>query len=78
MSRRERNRADVRAVIALLLGPLAVLRLRAEVLLELSASRKVPLTEAEREELDRIAVVPLRHDEAWLGRFDVYLAASGT
>ena len=78
MSRREQNRADVRAVIALLLGPLAVLRLRAEVLLELSASRKVPLTEAEREELDRIAVVPSRDDEAWLGRFDAYLAACGT
>ena len=77
MSRREQNRADVRAVIALLLGPLAVLRLRAEVLLELSASRKVPLTEAEREELDRIAVVPSRDDEAWLGRFDAYLADCG-
>jgi hypothetical protein len=33
---------------------------------------------AEREELDRIAVVPLMVDEAWLGRFDAYLAACGT
>jgi hypothetical protein len=64
----------LRAVTALLLGPLAVLRLRAEVLLELSASQIVPLTEAEREELDRIAVVPQGDDEAWLGRFDAYLA----
>jgi hypothetical protein len=65
----------VRAVTALRLGPLAVLRLRAEVLLELSSSRKVSLSGVEREELDRIAVVPSQDDEAWLGRFDAYLAA---
>jgi hypothetical protein len=51
---------------AMRLGPLAMLRVRAEVLLE----GDYPLTDAEREEISRIAVAPKESDGEYLGRFD--------
>jgi hypothetical protein len=55
------------------LGPLALLRLRAEVLLE---NADVPLTAEERETLDRIAVSPELEDKDFLDGFDRYLDGS--
>ena len=54
---------------AIRLGPLARFRLRDEVLLE-STGLEPPLTNAEREELERITVNPRDEDEAYLGSFD--------
>jgi hypothetical protein len=55
------------------LGPLALMRLRAEVLLSYAADDTIPLTAAEHEELERIAVAPKAEDSAFLASFDRYL-----
>lgn len=51
------------------LGSLALLRLRAAVLLE-QGRLEPPLTFDERERLERIAVAPHYDDRDWLGGFD--------
>jgi len=61
-----RRRNDV----AMRLGKPAMLRLRAEVLLQHGADGRLPLTQAERERLDRIALDPRDGDDAFLGGFD--------
>lgn len=48
------------------LGPMALLRLRAEVLLD----HPYPLSEADRGQLERIAVEPREGDREWLNQFD--------
>jgi len=56
--------------LALKLGPLALLRLRAEVLLErINDPQKPPvtITDEQREELARIASAPQLDDRAFLG-----------
>lgn len=55
------------------IGPLALLRLRAEVLLKHGDNGVVPLTIEERAQLERIAVVPNRDDVEFLGTFDRFL-----
>jgi hypothetical protein len=54
------------------LGPLALLRLRAEVLLQHAAEGTIPLTEAEAERLHRIALMSIPEDAAFLATFDRY------
>src|SRR5262249_21765032 len=54
------------------LGPLARLRYRAEVLLRRLDDEEHPVevSDADREELERITVAPREDDEEFLGRFD--------
>lgn len=54
-------------------GPLALLRLRAETLLKYGAEGIIPLTSEERAKLDRIAVTPNDNDVEFLRTFDHYL-----
>jgi len=56
--------------VAIRLGKTALLRLRAECLLERADGGEIPLTDAERDELDRIAVAPAEGDLAFLNGFD--------
>lgn len=57
---------------AMALGPLALLRLRAEVLLQRidDAQRPVKISDEQREQLDRIASAPQLNDSEFLGSFD--------
>jgi hypothetical protein len=64
----ERRMARLR--LAIQLGETALLRLRAECLLERADAGEIPMTEAERDELDRIAVAPVEHDRAFLTGFN--------
>lgn len=57
------------------LGPLARLRLRAEVLLVYGERGTVPLTADQQEELERISAAPKLEDRDFLGQFDQYLEA---
>jgi hypothetical protein len=59
---------------ALKLGPLALLRLRAEFLLEHGDTGTIPLSQVERERLDHIAVNASLNDRAFLDSFDARLA----
>jgi hypothetical protein len=54
------------------LGKPALLRLRAECLLSYADSGEIPLTDDQREEVERIAVAPKPEDTDFLGSFDVY------
>lgn len=58
---------------AVQLGPLARLRLRAEVLLQYGDAGTMPLTPAEREQLERITASPKDDDDVFLGGFDRFL-----
>lgn len=71
---RNRQRLDQ----AMALGPFALLRLRAEILLGYAERGKfgITLTETQREELHRIAVAPREEDRTYLGGFDHFLAAN--
>jgi hypothetical protein len=51
-------------------GPMALLKLRAEVLLEHEAEWTIPLTDGERARLRRIATEPAEEDREFLGTFD--------
>jgi hypothetical protein len=55
---------------AVRLGEPALLRLRAETLLQYAAAERFPVTEEEREELERIAAAPNPADKVFLGGFD--------
>ena len=70
--RSERRQAFARMTLASRLGPLALLRLRAEVVLRYGDSGNIPLTPAERETLNRIAVAPVGEDKGFLDGFDRY------
>jgi len=59
--------------VAVQLGEKALLRLRAECLLERADGGEIPLTAPERDELDRIAVAPAEDDLAFLNGFDRFL-----
>jgi hypothetical protein len=48
------------------IGVPALVRLRAEAVLERNAAGAIPLTAHEREEVERIAVAPQRGDQAFL------------
>jgi len=52
------------------IGRPALLRLRAEVLLEHGDDGTIPLSADERQQLERIAVNPSDDDTEFLGRFD--------
>lgn len=67
------DNAIKRFELARRLGPLAMIRLRAEILLEYADNGTIPLADAERNELDRIAVVPSADDLPFLASFDRYL-----
>jgi hypothetical protein len=58
---------------AIKLGPMARLRLRAEILLEYAANGEIALTPADLERLDRITVAPRPEDAPFLAAFDRYL-----
>jgi hypothetical protein len=62
-----------RLLLAIELGELARLRLRAECLLEMGDRGEVPLTDAVRERLHRIAVAPDEDDRIFLDGFDRFL-----
>jgi len=62
---------------AVKIGKPALLRLRAEGLLQRANAGEIPLTEAERETLERIAAAPKPGDEDFLGDFDQYLSGDG-
>jgi hypothetical protein len=62
-----------RLLLAIELGELARLRLRAECLLEMGYRGEVPLTDAVNERLHRIAVAPAEDDRIFLDGFDRYL-----
>jgi hypothetical protein len=53
-------------------GPLAMLSLRADTVLHYSNKGHIPLTEQEREELERIVAAPKEADREFLGSFDRY------
>jgi hypothetical protein len=57
---------------AMRLGPMARFRLRAECLLGYADRGEIPLTDDEREEVERITVAPKPEDGDFLGSFDVY------
>jgi hypothetical protein len=59
-----------RFTLARSLGPLALLRLRAEVLLEHASRDRVDVTAGELGVLERIAVAPTPDDREFLGTFD--------
>jgi hypothetical protein len=52
------------------MGPLALIRLRAEVLLGRADAFTDPLIREHREELERIATVPKLEDRDFLAQFD--------
>lgn len=64
--KRKDTEPATRFALALKLGPLALLRLRAEVLLNLPHE----FTLQERERLERIAAAPITEDHSWLGEYD--------
>ena len=68
-----RKRDWERMRLAARLGPMACLRLRAEVLLNRGNRAEVPITFREREVLERIAAAPKEEDREFLGGFDKYL-----
>ena len=69
--RRRMHEQMRRATQARRLGPLALLRLRAELLLERDDhDLRPPLTAAERAELEGITVAPREDDRDWLNGFD--------
>ena len=57
------------------LGEPALLRLRAENLLHYADEGEFPLTDKEREQLERISAAPTLADEQFLGSFDHHLEA---
>ena len=59
--------------LAIRLGETALLRLRAECLLEMGDRGEVLLTDAVRERLHRIAVTPAEDDRIFLDGFDRFL-----
>jgi hypothetical protein len=61
--------------LAARLGPLALLRLRAEVILERETKGKIWLTPEQHETLDRIAVAPHRKDADYLAKLDHHFTA---
>jgi hypothetical protein len=71
IAREERQRAWYLQAIEL--GELAVLRLRAECLLERGDRGEVRLMDAVRARLDRIAVAPREGDRIFLDEFDRFL-----
>jgi hypothetical protein len=60
--------------LAVALGPLARMRLRAEILLERASNGELPLTDAQHDALDRIAVAPTAADMPFLASFDPFIA----
>lgn len=60
------------------LGPMALLRLRAEVLIEYADQGRITLTDAERPEVERITVAPRLEDRDFLGSFDPRIAPDGS
>ena len=59
---------------AIKVGPMALLRLRAEGLLENADEGRIRISDAERERLERIAAAPFEEDRHFLGGFDDRLA----
>jgi hypothetical protein len=57
---------------AMQIGQPALLRLRAEIILDHGNQERIPLTATQREQLERIAVAPCEGDEAFLRDFDRY------
>jgi hypothetical protein len=55
---------------AVLIGDTALLRLRAEALLNLEDTRCIDICDELREELERIAAAPKASDEAFLDKFE--------
>ena len=61
---------------AITLSKLALLRLRAETLLDYADEGKIAVTPEERDELERISMAAKPRDRVFLGDFDDRLAAT--
>jgi hypothetical protein len=70
MTTNDRDAAKRRLTQAIRMGPLALLRLRAETLLGYANEGRIELAQEERDALDRIAVAPDEDDWVFLGQFD--------
>ena len=62
-----------RYLLAVEMGPMALLRLRAEILLERADAGEDPLTDGDRAKLHRIALTPTEEDRIFLDGFGRFL-----